>query len=85
MTQGILITLLVIAILVLTWTVNSLMKRFETFDYDEHNPYRRYCKTCNQCQVENCYPDAWTKGWWEEQGEIKDPDCKCHKYSEYRR
>lgn len=37
------------------------------------NPHRRYCKACGQ-QQDEYYPTGWAA-----MGEIKDPNCRCHK------
>ncbi len=47
------------------------------------NPYRRFCRTCDQQQ--DYHQMAWARrdgyGWWEAMQTIQDENCKCHKYA----
>lgn len=44
------------------------------------NPAQRSCCDCGQTQWAYCNSiEAWDSEWWEPDGEIKDPQCKCHK------
>ncbi len=45
---------------------------------DGRNPAQRVCDDCGQCQW--MYANSVTSHhWWEPNGEILDPTCKCHK------
>jgi len=54
------------------------------FQYDNYNPYRRYCKKCGQQQDLYTYNLISRFSWWEDMGTINDKSCSCHKYSNYR-
>lgn len=62
------------------------LREDELFEMDKVNPYRRKCKKCGQVQEECCFntETGWSEGWWEERGEVVNPNCKCHKHSDYK-
>lgn len=44
------------------------------------NPYRRMCANCGQVQENVCHTlETWDNDWWEETGEVTNPECNCHK------
>lgn len=48
------------------------------------NPYRRYCRTCGQCQLMMSFGDELGAfSWWEPNGEIIDQDCACNNFTSY--
>ncbi len=52
------------------------------FKYDR-NPWRRYCKRCDQQQDQHTW--SWGgESWWEDMGAIVNKNCKCHEYSTYK-
>lgn len=62
------------------FVIISKWQYFNLFDYDETNPYRRYCRKCGQQQDAFTYDLSQGRQWCEDMGAIKDPDCKCHDY-----
>jgi len=68
------------------YSIDFLIRRFGLFEYRD-NPYRRYCRKCGQLQNQFEFNQLWSKEdpWWEDVGEIFDPDCECHKHSKYVR
>ncbi len=59
---------------------------FGLFKYDKYNPFRRYCKICNQLQVqfETNYNFANRPyNWWEDMSIIKNKNCPCHKHQKF--
>lgn len=50
------------------------------------NPYHRICKKCG-CNQElySWNIEDVNESWWEDVNPIgDDPNCKCHKYSDYK-
>lgn len=48
--------------------------------YKDRNPAQRMCLACGQTQHAYCNslaPGAYS--WWEPNGRIINPKCKCHK------
>lgn len=48
------------------------------YRWDSRNPYKRFCKECDQQQAQMYCPST-KKHWWETQYEITNPSCSCHK------
>lgn len=44
--------------------------------WDEHNPFRRFCKRCGQRQEQ--HRNALGADTWEAMGTLRDPKCRCH-------
>jgi hypothetical protein len=64
--------LAVVAIGVCLWIKDLL-----TWRRDDRNPFRRYCRHCNQRQDMYCmdYSDGPSDGWWENMGTL-NANCK---------
>ena len=84
------IIILVLTCVVTLFRFRRAEKEAGLFAPDPHNgnPYRRYCRKCDQQQLhftagEDVGIHFRAHGWWEPNGEIKDADCVCHAYTEY--
>ena len=76
------ILLFVASFVVVLYVIDFLHRKFGLFEYRK-NPYRRYCRKCGQLQNQFCRPWNLNEAWWEDMGDIFDPDCECHKHSKY--
>jgi hypothetical protein len=61
--------------------LDFLLNQPHIFEYKNN---RRYCKRCGQQQDNFCWSWDWNNSWWEDMGEIHDPDCRCHNHSTYK-
>lgn len=68
------------ALLVILWLI--LFRKYKAlhhlFKYEKSKQIR-CCRICKQQQ--NLFEDEYGHFKWEDIGEIKNPDCICHKYS----
>ncbi len=80
------ITLIFLFLLPIFLSVYS-MREVLLFRPDKHNPYVRHCRKCGQMQVEMCWSlEDWNRPcWWENRCSVYNENCKCHKYSDYRK
>ena len=62
-------------------TYHYFVRKEHLFRYDKKNPHIRYCKRCGQEQNE--FADCWScnDSYWKDVGEIKNENCKCHRFS----
>jgi hypothetical protein len=74
----------VIVLSIVSYIMYEYVLYVRQFKYDKRNPHKRTCRKCGQEQNE--FSDCLTcrPTWWEDVGEIKDPNCSCHEYSYYR-
>ncbi len=54
------------------------------FEKDPYgNPFKRYCKFCNQQQDQHQLSHKPLFKWWETMGKVINEFCLCHNYAEY--